>query len=147
MGYKHAILRAVDKLTATLLKHRKPTLYCGRLLWLPDAVWQTVYCRYETSTGKAMLDHLRPGDTFWDVGANRGFFSLFASSIVGAKGCIVAFEPVPEIFSILAQNLRARACSFQYGVGKKDERKLFFAQGLASAGASFVFDVTNIYAH
>jgi len=36
---------------------------------------------------------LSPGDTFIDVGANHGSFSLAASRLVGSKGLVIAVEP------------------------------------------------------
>ena len=36
---------------------------------------------------------LREGDTFYDVGANVGYFSLIASRLVADSGRVVAFEP------------------------------------------------------
>lgn len=39
---------------------------------------------------------LRPGGTFWDVGAHAGFFTLLASRLVGGQGRVDAFEPSPE---------------------------------------------------
>lgn len=40
---------------------------------------------------------LAPGDTFIDVGANVGYFSLLASRLVGKSGVVVAIEPSPTI--------------------------------------------------
>lgn len=40
-----------------------------------------------------MLDYLRPGDRFIDVGANVGLYTLLAASIVSPSGHIDAFEP------------------------------------------------------
>ena len=49
------------------------------------------------------LRYLRPGDTFIDVGANIGFYSLLASSVnVGAP--VVAFEPHPVAATRLREN-------------------------------------------
>jgi len=48
---------------------------------------------------------LRPGSTFWDVGAHIGFFSLIASRIVGPQGHVHAFEPLPENMVRLQQSL------------------------------------------
>jgi FkbM family methyltransferase len=48
---------------------------------------------------------LRPGDTFVDVGANIGYYSLLASRVVGASGSVVAIEASPAIFQELQANL------------------------------------------
>ena len=40
--------------------------------------------------------HLGPGMTFFDIGANIGFFSTLAGRLVGPTGRVVAFEPFPE---------------------------------------------------
>lgn len=39
---------------------------------------------------------LAPGACFYDIGANIGLYSLWASRLVGAAGTVVAFEPVPH---------------------------------------------------
>jgi precorrin-6B methylase 2 len=43
---------------------------------------------------KALVDDLRPGMTFYDLGANIGFFSLMAARLVGPQGRVVSFERV-----------------------------------------------------
>jgi FkbM family methyltransferase len=50
---------------------------------------------------------LQPGDTFWDVGANAGAFSLVAARAVGPSGRVIAFEPDPAANRLLAANLAA----------------------------------------
>jgi FkbM family methyltransferase len=53
---------------------------------------------------------LAPGDTFVDVGANVGYYSLLASQLVGDSGKVVAVEAAPQTFSVLRENvLRNRA--------------------------------------
>src|SRR5262249_43043626 len=54
---------------------------------------------------EALQKYLRPGMTFYDLGANVGFFSLLASRIVGPAGHVVSFEPDPEIATRLRENL------------------------------------------
>lgn len=49
---------------------------------------------------------LEPGDTFVDVGANVGYFTLLAGSIVGDEGHVYSFEPDPIAFSYLEKNVR-----------------------------------------
>lgn len=52
--------------------------------------------RYEPSKTAAIKHFLREGQTFIDIGANKGDFSLLASRIVGQYGKVIAFEPHPE---------------------------------------------------
>jgi FkbM family methyltransferase len=59
----------------------------------------------EPRVQKAMMDHLRPGMTFYDLGANIGFFSLMAARVVGSQGHVVSFEADPEIAGRLRENL------------------------------------------
>lgn len=48
---------------------------------------------------------LAPGDGFVDVGANIGYYSLLASTLVGDAGVVVAVEASPRIFAALEGNL------------------------------------------
>jgi FkbM family methyltransferase len=52
--------------------------------------------RYEVEKHKALNKFLKPGETFVDVGVNKGDFTLRAAKIVGAEGCVLAFEPAPD---------------------------------------------------
>jgi FkbM family methyltransferase len=51
---------------------------------------------YELTVQRALEKVLRPGMTFWDIGAHVGFFSLIAARLVGAQGRVHSFEPMPE---------------------------------------------------
>jgi FkbM family methyltransferase len=51
-----------------------------------------------------VLHCLRSGDLFVDVGANAGAYSVLACGAAGASG--LAFEPVPEAFERLSDNVR-----------------------------------------
>ena len=49
---------------------------------------------------------LKPGDIFYDAGANAGALSIFAADL----GChVVAFEPIPKTFSRLQENVHLNA--------------------------------------
>lgn len=54
-----------------------------------------------------LLDLIKPGMTVVDVGANIGYFTLLAASLVGEKGIVYAFEPSPANFKLLQKNLIA----------------------------------------
>jgi FkbM family methyltransferase len=46
-------------------------------------------------------------DTVIDVGANRGWFTVLFSHLVGAHGEVHSFEPVPTTYSILQRTVNA----------------------------------------
>jgi len=74
---------------------------------LGDWLGQYVYLTgtYEPPTARVITALLQSGDTFIDVGANSGFFTLLASRRVGTNGCVLAFEPVPTMRDRLKSNL------------------------------------------
>ena len=59
----------------------------------------------EPQVQQALVDHLRPGMTFYDLGANIGYFSLIAARLVGPTGRVISFEADPEIAARLRENL------------------------------------------
>jgi FkbM family methyltransferase len=62
---------------------------------------------YEPQIRRCLTALLRPGDTFVDVGAHIGFFSLIASSVVGPTGHVYAFEADSALFQRLQLNAAA----------------------------------------
>ena len=69
-----------------------------------------------------LLHVLRTDDLFVDVGANLGSYTILACAALDAKGC--AFEPVPETFSRLNDNIRLnqiedKVTCYQMGVGRR----------------------------
>lgn len=70
--------------------------------------------RWEPEVIDFICQCLSPGDTFLDVGAWIGFYSLLASQLVGASGRVYAFEPDPTARASLEENVRlARVCNIQ----------------------------------
>ncbi len=58
----------------------------------------------------ALLDSLvKDGDWVVDVGANVGHYTKRLSELVGPTGRVIAFEPVPETFSLLSSNVQCFA--------------------------------------
>jgi len=49
---------------------------------------------------------LRPGDWVLDIGANVGHYTMRMSELVGTMGRVIALEPVPDTFALLAANAR-----------------------------------------
>jgi FkbM family methyltransferase len=61
---------------------------------------------YEPPIQQAIAANLAPGDAFFDIGANIGFFSLIAARRVGPRGQVYAFEPVPRNAAAVAESAR-----------------------------------------
>jgi FkbM family methyltransferase len=61
---------------------------------------------YEEPIQRAIAGNLAPGDVFCDIGANIGFFSLIAARLVGPRGQVYAFEPVPGNAAAIAEGAR-----------------------------------------
>ncbi|MEK0185104.1 FkbM family methyltransferase [Microcoleus anatoxicus] len=75
-----------------------------------SAVGQTIIStqNYEPHVTNAILKHLKGGDVFLDIGANIGYFTLLAASIVKDFGQVISFEPNPQnlqlIYSSIVEN-------------------------------------------
>ncbi|MGR8009645.1 FkbM family methyltransferase [Streptomyces hypolithicus] len=61
-------------------------------------VWEPPLTRWLQRT-------LRAGDTFVDVGANIGYYSLLASGLVEDSGRVVAVEASPDFHRVLSANI------------------------------------------
>jgi FkbM family methyltransferase len=71
--------------------------------WLGQYVYLTGV--YEPPTAHVISTLLSPGDTFIDVGANSGFFTLLASNQVGPTGRVLSFEPLPSMRRRIMENI------------------------------------------
>jgi FkbM family methyltransferase len=60
---------------------------------------------YEPQETALVRSILQPGMSFVDVGANWGYYTLLAASLVGAKGRVLSLEPDPRLFPILQENV------------------------------------------
>ena len=81
----------------------------GAMMELDLATYPDVsmaYGVYELETVRLIRRILKPGMWFVDGGANVGYFSLLADSLVGPTGRVDAFEPDPFNRSRLEQHLR-----------------------------------------
>ncbi len=58
----------------------------------------------EVRLARFFVNNLNPGDTFWDIGAHYGYFSLLARQLVGKEGKIISLEAAPATFNILQKN-------------------------------------------
>lgn len=61
---------------------------------------------YDTEEIGFLSRALRPGDFFVDLGSHIGFYSLWASRIVGSQGKVLAIEADPENYRRLVSNVK-----------------------------------------
>lgn len=63
-----------------------------------DGVW-------ETWVASALLPEIKPGMTFYDIGANFGYYTLLGARAVGMSGRVFAFECNPRLNKLLRQSV------------------------------------------
>jgi FkbM family methyltransferase len=87
---------------------------------------------YEPGATSAVLNGLRDGDVFVDIGANSGYFTVLAALRVGARGRVFAFEPNPAVRRQLERHVelnqiadRVAVSSLALGGDNEDEVRLF----------------------
>lgn len=90
---------------------------------------------------QALVEMLRPGDVFYDVGANVGFFTLLAARLVGPRGAVLAFEPNPRNAEVLRSNVALNGLAnvkvFEQAVAETSGRRRF---AIAESTASHLAD-------
>ena len=70
---------------------------------LSSDLWYDPRCRNEDI--HFLKSYLKPGDSFVDVGANIGLWTLAAAVLAGKTGGVIALEPHPRIFKFLQTNV------------------------------------------
>jgi len=66
---------------------------------------------YEQHIAVVLQTRLRKGAVFFDIGANVGYYTLFASTCVGDSGKVVAFEPEPGNMQMLTEHIEINRCT------------------------------------
>lgn len=64
---------------------------------------------YEAEKQLLMARLIKSGSVVLDIGANVGFYTLLASSLVGNEGSVFAFEPLPSNIDYLERHLKMNA--------------------------------------
>lgn len=100
-----------------MLLHPTDTLG-GNLIFIPH-LWD----RWERKYVRRCLE---PGSVFVDVGSNIGAYALWAASVVGPSGSVIAIEPDPMTVEILRRNIALNQMESvisvcQIGVSDRDE--------------------------
>ena len=94
---------------------------------------------YETETSNFFGSILQPGDTFIDIGAHVGFFSMLASALVGPAGHVYSFEPERSNYAHLLEHIEAN--------GASNVTPMHMAVGTAPGIAEFFVNADNDGGH
>src|SRR5262245_60552134 len=93
--------------------------------------------KYELDVWRAVMAELRPGDTFVDVGAFMGLYTIAVGLRLRGSGRVVAFEPDNDNFSLLQEHVKLNGLEGavelrRAGVSNKDGRSYFVGNGSES---------------
>lgn len=75
---------------------------------IPEAIEKFGF--WECGLTLLMSHYIKKGDTVMDIGANLGYDSVLSSHLVGEKGHVYSFEPVPRTYNILLENIKNNKC-------------------------------------
>ena len=92
------VLRCVRPREADVLGHRM-------LLDRRDSLELSLRGVYEPLETRIAEKLVTPGGCVVDIGANIGYYTLLCARRAGSAGQVYAFEPAPENFSLLQQNI------------------------------------------
>lgn len=86
--------------------------------------------------------HLKPGMTFVDLGANIGFYTILARSIIGDGGRVYSFEPFPRNAELIRASIRENGFEnvtlVQAAVSDSNESATFYLSPDASSEHSLL---------
>ncbi|OGI06683.1 MAG: hypothetical protein A3I68_06205 [Candidatus Melainabacteria bacterium RIFCSPLOWO2_02_FULL_35_15] len=86
-----------------------------------------------------LVNNIKPGDCFWDIGASVGFYTAFVAKAVGENGKVIAFEPEVKSFSRLLQNIENNKLKnvypYKVALGNAHTQKKLAISGHYSSGA------------
>lgn len=98
---------------------------------------------WDPTTTSFLQKWLRRGSVVIDVGANIGYDTVVAASIVGKPGRVFSFEPHPDNFKLLKKSIEANSFSnvhaFQLGVACRPG-KLTLYSSASNQGAHSTLD-------
>jgi FkbM family methyltransferase len=94
---------------------------------------------WEPAAQRLMVRHVAPGSVAYDVGANIGIHTLLLSRLVGHGGQVYAFEPVPNLYDRLCENVRLNpglpaAKPVQLALGDRSGTATFYTGHHVGAG-------------
>ena len=92
-----------------IIKLSQTYTFWGRRMYVifPEVVSSDIF-RFgfiEPNVARSIIKCISKGDVAIDIGAHFGFFTLLMADMVGPKGQVHSFEPIPSTFKILSKNV------------------------------------------
>ncbi len=75
----------------------------------------------EIRLAKFLINNLGAADTFVDVGAHYGYFSLLGSKLIGNNGSVYSFEASPTTYKVLSKNSKIETNIYSFNLAVSDE--------------------------
>jgi FkbM family methyltransferase len=113
-----------------------------------DQLHRSNSCKKEPETVKWIEEFMKPGDVFYDVGANVGAYSFVCYAHTQGQSRIYSFEPSVTTFSALNQNIMINGYSdkivaFPFILSDGTMIKKFYYSSVSPGAASHAVDVKN----
>lgn len=82
----------------------------------------------EIRLARFLILNLSEKNVFWDIGAHYGYFTMLASSLVGAEGKVISIEASPSTFKVLKENAQGlrNISPFHNAVSDSNQKISFF---------------------
>jgi len=114
--YHHVINNITEKYFPAVVLEIKNTNYVAVPVLNNKKIWVNLFDQHvsrnlllahewELNETFFVKKYLKSNQTFLDIGANIGWFTLLASEIVGDGGNVISFEPRPDLFRLLKKSI------------------------------------------
>lgn len=94
---------------------------------------------YETQDGAMLINLVENGMTFFDIGANLGWYGLHVAKL-NPRSRVFAFEPIPKTFGYLKSNVTLNGLPnmqvFPFGLFSESSERVFFVNPEVMGAAS-----------
>lgn len=109
--------------------------------------WGAITGTFEPDETVFIRGLLRPGSVVCDIGANLGYYTMLAASLVGETGHVFSFEPLPFLFESLQRSIsrnafEKRVSAFNVALAERTGQAVlqYSPHGDNWGGACLVFD-------
>lgn len=102
--------------------------------------------RYEPTEAEFFRRSVTDGMTVLDIGANLGFYTVLAGSLVGATGRVIAFEPLLSNRTLLERSVSENGFEDRVTVrdqavgGARAQMAIVIAEAAANSGGAYISD-------